>query len=217
MSSDDRVARAPKKRVYDSGLRQERARQNRDRIIAAAERRFLRDGYAGTTIAAIAHDAEVSADTMYKTFGNKPGLVRALRIKALEGDGPVRAERRSNEMQALETDSRTIVRAWGALTTEVMPKVGPILLLVRDAAASDDDGKSLLAEMDADRLRRMTANARRLRSSGHLRSGISVSQAAEILWTYSSPELYELLVLRRGWALERYGDFITSAMIDALL
>jgi hypothetical protein len=29
--------------------------------------------------------------------------------------------------------------------------------------------------------------------------------------------LYKLLVLRRGWPLERYGKFIAEAMIAALL
>ncbi|MGH3579511.1 MAG: hypothetical protein ACRDU0_18410 [Mycobacterium sp.] len=71
--------------------------------------------------------------------------------------------------------------------------------------------------MDTDRLRRMTENVRRLRQSGHLRSGVTLSQAADVLWTYSSPELYELLVLRRGWPVKRYGRFVADAMIDALL
>jgi hypothetical protein len=38
-----------------------------------------------------------------------------------------------------------------------------------------------------------------------------------VLWTYSSPELYELLVIRRGWSVERYGRFIADSMIAALL
>ena len=38
-----------------------------------------------------------------------------------------------------------------------------------------------------------------------------------MLWTYSAPELYELLVLRRGWSPARYGRFVADAMIDALL
>jgi hypothetical protein len=37
------------------------------------------------------------------------------------------------------------------------------------------------------------------------------------MWTYSSPELYELLVLRRGWTADRYGQFIGQALINALL
>jgi len=37
------------------------------------------------------------------------------------------------------------------------------------------------------------------------------------LWAYSSPELYELLVIRRGWPAERYGQFIADALRSALL
>jgi hypothetical protein len=63
----------------------------------------------------------------------------------------------------------------------------------------------------------MTANARRLRDHGHLRDGITLARAADVLWTYSSAELWELLVLHRGWTTQRYGRFIADAMIAALL
>jgi AcrR family transcriptional regulator len=186
-------------------------------VIDAAERRFLRDGYGPTTVAAIAADAGVSPDMIYKGFGGKPGLVRAIRARALEGEGPVPAERRSDALHESEQSARDIITAWGALVTEVAPRVGPILLLIRSAAASDPDVLQLLEEMDADRLRRMTQNARRLHEAGGLRAGVSVAQAADVLWTYSAPELYELMVLRRGWSRKRYGRFVADAMIDALL
>jgi AcrR family transcriptional regulator len=205
------------KRPYDISRRQEQARRNRNRIVDAAERRFLGDGYGLTTIAAIAGDAGVSADTIYKAFGGKPGLVRAIRTRALEGAGPEPAEHRSDALHDDESDPRKIIEAWGALTVEVAPRVAPILLLIRAAAATDPEVAALLDEMDRDRARRMTENARRLQRAGHLRSGITVARAADVLWTYSAPELYELLVLRRGWPLRRYGRFVADAMIDALL
>ncbi len=205
------------KRPYDGRRRREQARHTRDRVLEAAQRRFLSDGYAATPIAAIAADAGVSADTIYKAFGGKPGLVRAIRAKALEGEGPVRAEDRSDVVQARETDGRKIIEAWGALTAEVAPRVAPILLLMRAAAATEPECEALLAELDQDRGRRMSANARRLRDGGHLRAGITLAQATDVLWTYSAPELYELLVLRRGWSPGRYGKFVADAMISALL
>ena len=76
---------------------------------------------------------------------------------------------------------------------------------------------SLQAEMDDQRLDRMTHNARSLAEAGHLRNDITVVDAGEIMWTYSSPQLYELLVVIRGWSLERYSTFIADAMIAALL
>jgi AcrR family transcriptional regulator len=204
-------------RRYDARHRQERALRNRDRVVEAAQRRFVHDGYAATTIASIADDAKVSPDTIYKAFGGKPGLVRAIRAKALAGDGPVPAETRSDELHTRGLDGREIIAAWGALTAEVAPRVVPVLLLVRAAAATDREVETLLEEMDADRLRRMTDNARRLRAGGHLRRGVTLRRAADVLWTYSAPELYELLVIRRGWSPPRYGRFIADAMIDALL
>jgi AcrR family transcriptional regulator len=154
---------------------------------------------------------------VYKAFGNKVALVRAIRDKALAGAGPVHAERRSDRMQATENDPRTIIREWGVLAMEVAPRVVPVLLLVRDAAASDPELARLREEMDASRLTRMTRNARTLLKEGHLRAGLTLDAAADVLWAYSSAEFYELLVIRRGWSVARYGRFIADAMIAALL
>lgn len=206
-----------RRRRYDGTRREAQAQGNRGRVIDSAERLFLRDGYGTTTIAAVAAEAGVSADTIYKGFGGKPGLVRAIRTKALEGREPVPAEQRSDIMQARAVDGREIIRAWGELTAEIAPRVAPILLLIRAAALTDPELHLLLDEMDADRLRRMTDNARGLRRGGHVRAGISLAQTADVLWTYSAPEMYELLVLRRGWSARRFGRFIADAMIEALL
>jgi len=210
------AATVKSKRRYDSERRREQARRTRQRIIEVAERRFLHDGYAATTVASVAADAGVSADTVYKAFGGKPGLVRAIREQALEGEGPRPAEERSDELQQT-VDARTIIEGWGRLTTEVAPRVAPILLLMRDAAAVDAEAARLRDEMDADRLRRMTDNARRLRATGGVRPGITLAQTADVLWVYSAPELYELLVLRRSWSRKRFGRFVADAMADALL
>lgn len=208
---------AVKTRQYDSTRRRERARQSRELIIRVAEKNFLADGYAATSVTGIAEAAEVSVDTIYKSFGGKPGLIRAIFARALEGEGPIPAEKRSDRLQAEETDPRKIIAGWGRFVAELAPRGVPIILLVRSAAATDPELLALLDDLDAARLRRMTANARRLREAGHLRPGITVSAAADILWTYSSAELYELLVLRRQMPLHRYAQFVADAMIAALL
>ena len=211
------ASKVKRPRRYDSARRQDAAQRRRAAVVEAAGRLFMREGFSGTTIARIAADAGVSEETVYKAFGNKIALVRAIRDKALAGEGPVHAERRSDRMQASHRDPRTIIRGWGVLTMEVAPRVAPVLLLVREAAASDPELAGLREEMDAARLTRMAHNARTLLKGGHLREGITLDAATDVLWTYSSPELYELLVIRRGWSIERYGRFIADAMIAALL
>jgi AcrR family transcriptional regulator len=205
------------RRQYDSRRRQEQATETRADVTRVAERMFLRDGYAATTVAAIAGETGVSVETIYKAFGGKPGLIRAIRDKALAGEGPVAAETRSDALQVRERDPRRIIRGWGTLGTEVAPRVSPILLLVREAAAADPEVAGLRNELDDKRLERMTHNARTLLQAGHLRRGVTLEEASQVLWTYSSPEVYELVVLKLGWSLERYGRFIADAMIAALL
>jgi len=214
---DGRETPVKRKRRYDSTGRQAAARRTRERIVAAAERRFLRDGYAPTTVEAIAGDVGVAVDTIYKTFGGKPGLVRGIYERALAGEGPVHAEVRSDALHTQGLDGHDIIRAWGAFVTEVAPRVVPLMLLLRDGATHDAELRALLEEFDAARHRRMRQNARRLRDGGHLREEITIKVAADVLWTYSSQELYELLVLRRGWTSRRYGQFVADAMISALL
>jgi AcrR family transcriptional regulator len=213
-----RKARTVKgKRPYDTSLRRAEAIRSHDRIIEMAQGRFLNEGYGPTTIAAIAEDAGVSADTIYKTFGGKPGLIRAMAHRALLGQGPVPAEQRSDELQTRERDPRKLILRWGMFVTEIAPLAAPIMLLVRDAAGSHPELKLLIDEVHADRLRRMTVNARRFAAAGHLRPGITVAEAANVMWTYTSSELYELLVLRRGMPLKTFGRFVADAMIAALL
>jgi AcrR family transcriptional regulator len=209
--------RVKARRRYDSTGRRAHAERARSDVLDAAERLLLAEGYAATTIASIASAAGVSVETIYKGFGGKPGLVRAIRERRLAGTGVIHAETRSDRMRARETDPRRLVAQWGKLTVEVAPLVSPILLLVREAATSDDEMAELLEEVDADRLRRMTVNARHLRDGGHLRAGVSLAAAADALWMYTSPELYELFVLRRRWSIERYGRFVADAVAAALL
>jgi len=204
-------------RRYDASGRRAKAERSRTEIVDAARDLFLEQGYAATRIGAIAARAGVSAETVYKAFGGKPGLVRAVCAQALSGTGPIPAEQRSDDLQRAEKDPRAVIRGWGALTAEVAPRVVPLLLLVRDAAAHDPAMADLRVELDALRLARMRHNAQGLAAGGRLRHGVTRRTAADVLWTYSSPELYELLVLRRGWDIARYVEFIVEGMTAALI
>ena len=205
------------RRRYDSSGRREQARRTRELLMDAAERQFLEAGYAATTVGAIAAEAGVSVETVYKSFGGKSGLVRAIYDRGLLGVGQGAAYERSDQMRERETDPRVIMRKWGVLTTEVASVITPIRLLIRAAAASDPEMASLLAASDRERLDRMEHHARFLAERGHLRHDITIDRAADVLWTCSSAEFYELLVLNRAWSPAEFARFLADFMIDALL
>jgi AcrR family transcriptional regulator len=206
-----------KPRRYDSRGRREQADRTRTAVLDAAERLFQDKGYAKTTIAAVADAAGVSVETIYKGFGGKAGLVQGIYARGLAGSGPAPAARRSDAMQSSAEDAAAVIRAWGALQAEVAPRAAPMALLIRSAAGTDPEMASLLHEIDAARLKRMEQNARRLLELPGARRGLAVAEARDVLWTYSSADLYDLLVVRRGWSLDRFQEFSVRGMSAALL
>jgi hypothetical protein len=50
-----------------------------------------------------------------------------------------------------------------------------------------------------------------------LREGLTVTEAADILWTLTAPELPLRLIHRRGWSLDRYEAWSADIMAHALL
>jgi AcrR family transcriptional regulator len=207
------------RRRYDSSRRQAQARLTRRAILTAARDLFLESGYAATTMAEVAAAAEVSVETVYKAFRSKSGLVKALFDVVIVGDDqpiPMLQRERVTKMRE-EPDPRQKLLMYGKHLSEAGPRAGQLQLLIRSAAASDPDASTVWDEMAQERLTGMTEFARHLHEGGHLRPGVSLEEARDVLWTYNSVELFDLLVLQRGWHPDRYGRWIAEAMIAALL
>lgn len=208
----------PRPRSYDSRRRQEAAEESRKRVLAQARALFLANGYGRTTIAAIAHAAAVSKELVYKAFGGKPGLVRAIYEQSLLGAGGTPAEERSDRAQDMVTDPRELMEQFGRFISEVSPRGSPIYLLIRDAAAGGDhEMAALLRDVDGERYQRMLHNARHVLGRGFLRPGLTPEEVADVFFMSTSAELYETLVLKRGWSADRFGRFTARTMAAHLL
>lgn len=205
------------RRGYDATARRERARRQREATLSHAQTMFLEGGFVATTVEAIAKRAGVSAATVYKTYGGKAGLLRELCAHAVAGEGPVPAHDRSDALRTTTDDPHKVVAGWARLLAEVTPRLSPLLLVLATAAKSDPGAAALHADLDADRLERMTRNAEFLAKCGHLRVDVSRDEARDVLWLCSSPELYDLLMVRRGWSADRFAVFVADMMAGALL
>ncbi len=207
------------KRRYDASGRRAQAGATRARILDSARARFLRDGYAATTIAEVAADAEVAVQTVYKVFRNKPGLLKALFDVAVVGDDdPVPLAGRPAIAAVLEEpDPRRKVAMFAAMCAQIVPRAAPVQLLAREVAGSDPEIAALLEQIRSERLAGFAGFAAHLSDGGHLGTSVSVDQARDVLWTYNSPELYDLLVTHRGWTIEAYQAHIATAVAAALL
>jgi AcrR family transcriptional regulator len=199
--------------------RDEQARQTRRAIVDAAHDLFLADGFAATTMPAIAGRAGVAVQTVYKIFRSKPQLAKAvfdIAIAADDDERPVR-DRAALTRVRNESDPRRMLRLYGEFLATVAPRHVPVQLVIRDAAAGDAEAVLVWEQLQQERLAGMTMFANNLASRGVLRDDVSVDDARDTIWTYNSAEIFQLLVIERGWTPEHYGQWIAEALIAALL
>lgn len=71
--------------------------------------------------------------------------------------------------------------------------------------------------MLAERLQNMTRFAQSVSANGPLRHGLDETGAGEITWAMTSPELFQLLTVDRGWTKERYARWLADALARLLL
>jgi AcrR family transcriptional regulator len=209
------------RRKYDSRRRREQASQTRRDIEAGANKLFRERGYVGTSMPAIASEAGVVVETIYRSFGSKAGLFKAVLEAALAG-GSERAEAAPEERPAIraviaESNPHRKLELYVATQPGVHGRSGPLYRVLVSAADSDPELREVLDGLEARRLQGLGALALQLGESHALRSDLSVEQARDIIWTLCSTPVHDLLVWRRGWTSEGYRDWLTAALQRELL
>jgi AcrR family transcriptional regulator len=208
------------RRHYQSARRAAQAAQTRRDIVTAAGRLFRNRGY-GVPMADIASDAGVVVETVYRIFGSKAALLRAV-VEALLAGGTGRAETPVEERPAIraihaETDPRRQVAIYAATQPGIHRRAGPLLRALRGARASDPELGRLWDEMESRRLDGQGRFVRMLADRGALKPGLALDAGIDVMWTLCSLAVYDLLVLERGWSDERYQAWLTHALACELL
>jgi AcrR family transcriptional regulator len=207
------------KRHYTSPVREERARSTRRAIVDAAARLFVERGYGATTIDAIAAEAGVSRKTVFTSVGGK---VEALKLACdwtiVGDDEPVPMLERPQVKQAeTEADPRRILATFAQVVCDVGARFARLHRVAEEAAGSDPGVHALAEEGRAQRLTGTRALATLLHSRKALRRGLTVEEAADVLWLYNDPAVYHRFVLERGWPEKRYRKWLTETLCTQLL
>jgi AcrR family transcriptional regulator len=206
-------------RPYQGAARQARTRRTRAAIAAAARSLFAERGYAATTIEAISDRSDTPQATVYRLFSSKLGILKALLDDSVAGDDEAVAMLDRPQVRALlsAADPKDQLAGFAALVRDVMTRVGPVHRILADAARSDQDAASLLAEIARQRHEGQRRIASSLARSGALRPGLAERDAADIIHALASPEVHGLLVSDRGWTSERHEKWLRQILIDQLL
>ena len=211
---------AVKTRRYDSPVRRERARQTRRAMVEAAHESFLRVGYASTTLAAVAAAAGVSVDTVYSVLGRKRGLLSAVMDVNVGGDDePVAVlDREGPQRMRAEPDQRRQLALFATGMAGELERMRPLDDVLRSAAAADPEVAAARHEQnDVQRHAAMTAVVGWIRARGELRPGLDQAAAADLVWTFTSPEVHHMLLEVRGWTRAQYESWLEDTLVRALL
>jgi AcrR family transcriptional regulator len=211
----------PLRRPYRSTRRAEQVAQTRREILASAGPLFRARGYAAVSMPVIAQEAGVAVETIYRAFGSKTGLFKAV-IDAAVAGGSSRAEVPVEERPAIralitEPDPRRQVELYAATQPGIHRRSGPLLRALSGAAAADSELDALWREIEASRLEGQGRFVGMLASRGALRPGLSVEEGRDGLWALCSIAVYDMLVGTLGWNAERYERWLADRLIDLLL
>jgi AcrR family transcriptional regulator len=207
-------------RSYRSEVREESARRTRRLVADAARDLFLADGYAETSVAAVARAAGVSAQTVYNVFGTKADLLKHLYDVTLVGDDePVPFAQRPEVVALYATaDPREFLLGYAATGRVLLDRLGPLMrVIMAGAAGGNPDLVAHLDKVAGERLVGATMTAQRVAELGGLRPGVSLEEARDAIWTLNSVEVWQLLTVARGWSGEQYVAWLGRAMADAVL
>ena len=213
------MAQRVKTRSYNSSRRREQAAATRRDILGAAQRLFERQGYAATTMAAIAAEAGVALKTVYLAFETKSGVLRALWNQLLrgdEGEAPV-AERSWYREVVEEPEPQRQLRLNARNSRAAKTRIAGVLKVIREAAPVDSDTGALWERIQTEFHANQRVIVERLAQRKALRPGLDVDRATDILWTLNHPDVWQLLVGERGWTPEQYEQWFGDTACSQLL
>jgi AcrR family transcriptional regulator len=211
--------RVKAKRRYHSPHRREQAAATRRQILEGAQRLFERQGYAATTMAAIAAEAGVALKTVYVAFETKSGVLRALWNLLLRGDerdAPV-AERAWYREVVEEDDPERQLRLNAHNSRAVKLRIGGVIGVIDAAAPIDPDIAALWNRIETEFHANQRVIAETLDKKNALSPEVDVDRAADILWTVNHPNVWQLLVDKRGWTPEQYEQWCGDMACTQLL
>lgn len=207
------------KRPYDNAARQARSDATRSRILEVARESITTRGYRATTIAEIARTADVHVDTIYELVGRKPDLLRELIERAISGTDRALAPSQRGYVQEMgkEPDPARKLAIYARAIRDIHDRMAPLLLALGDAATTDDEAHQVWREISDRRAQNMRHLVRDLGPDGTLRAGLSVDEAADVIWATASAELFVLFTQQRRWTPRAYERWLADTWSRLLL
>ena len=202
-----------------SATRTEQAQRTRRRVIDAATGLFVQQGYATTTMRAIADEAGVSLPTVELLFGTKAQLLHVVIDVAVAGDDePVPVLSRAWAADARSArDLADFLSVVAQVLSEAQARSAGVMLAAYEAAASDPDIQLLIMDRESQRERTATWIVNGVVERAGLRPGLDKAGAIDTVWMLMDPVIFHRITRNRGWSQKRYTSWFADSVIRLLL
>ena len=199
--------------------RADKAERTRQAILQAASELFAVQGFAATTISAIAAEADVAAETVYSRFSNKLTLISEILETAIVGDAQRVDVLELPEIAAIRviTDQRTQVARLAHLSRGILERTALAHRILRNSGTADPALAEFIAADRQRRHRHQTAYIAMLLHNGPLREGVSSADAAATYGALANPDTYAELTSHRGWSPDHYENWLSDTLTRLLL
>jgi AcrR family transcriptional regulator len=201
------------KRRYVSEVRDQAAADTKRAVLDAARDLFTRQGIDRVTIAAIAKRAGVSAPTVYALYKSKEGILRALMDTVLFGPAFQVAAARLAEV----TDPVQLIALTAQIARAIYDAERSALGLVRGASAFSPALRKAEEEFEARRYEMQEARVRLLYAQSKGMPGLPLEKARQVLWMYTSRDVYRMLVQESGWSPAEYEAWLAETLVNTLV
>jgi len=200
---------SPVKRKYDATSRRAAAAATRERICAAAEELFLRDGYARTSIRTVAKTAGVAEATVYLAFADKAALLDAVILRAVRDNS-------SESLTAIAAaPPHEIIPRLASSASVLMGRAGRLIALGESASFMDAELRPFREQARRRLQAAFRAVADRLAQASLLR--VDAQAAADTLYVINSECTYLRMTEDAGLPPDRYGRWLTDTLTATLL
>lgn len=202
------------RRQYRSPAREAAALETRARVSAAAAELFLANGYASTSVRAIAQRAKVAEKTVYLQFENKGELLKAVVEQAIGGDDqPTPAAEREWFREVLdEPDPALKLGLLAHGSAALHQRTGRLFAMARGAAAVDQEAAAQWARGKRGHARAMGRLADNFLELGMLPEGRDTDWATNVLYVLLGPETWQLMTGERGHDDAGYAAWLESTL-----
>jgi AcrR family transcriptional regulator len=205
---------APNRKSYASPGREDGARRTRAAVLAAFREMLFADGYRAATIRAVAGRAGVSPETIYKTFGGKPGLIKALWDVTLAGDDePVAMAERDQLREVWAAgDPAAKVLLWARFVRGVHERLAALAALLAQAGP---EAAAVLETAERERRIGVGAFVDHLAEAGVLPASADRARVADACWALTSAAVYTQLTVTAGWDGPAYESWLAGMLAAA--